>query len=247
VTNETLETLRRLRTIHWDFDGRRVSDDDLTAIIEHGMRAANATNLANYSVVVVDDEDVMRRIVGNSGPARCCVFCVDFTRMVDAAKSLGYDYTPGAGWYAFVAWLYDVYALVQTAVIAAKAMGIDSLITNGLFRVDVNEVKRLLKLPEQHCFPVMAVLFGYGDKPEGVLTGRPPAKQVIHFGEYRRADAAAIAEFVAAMDRIYPEYVSDKYAHALDWYFNEWLVSYGGPDEHDVRLHEALRQSGFDL
>lgn len=43
----------------------------------------------------------------------------------------------------------------------------------------------LLHLPDKYCLPVMAVLLGYSDKPEETVTGRLPAKYVVHFGEYQ--------------------------------------------------------------
>jgi len=187
IGNQTLETIGNLRTIHWDFNGKKVSDSDLYKIIEHGMRTAHSTNLSDYSVVVIDDTDKINKLVANTGKARCCVFCIDHTRTVAAMKLLGHDYTPVSSWYTLFADLYNLYAFAQTSVIAAKSMGIDSLVTNGIFRVDINEAKKILNLPEKHCFPVIAVLFGYSDKPEEEITGRLSADHVLHFGGYNNA------------------------------------------------------------
>lgn len=246
MENDTLSVLGKLRTIHWTFNGKIVPDETIQAIISYGMRAANATNLANYSVVVVDGQENIRQLVVNSGPARCLVFCLDFTRIIQEAAALGYAYTPDVSWYGFMAYLYDVYAVVQTSVIAARSMGIDSLVTNGLYRVGIDKVKDLLHLPGKYCLPVMAVLLGYSDKPQEAVTDRLPAKYVAHFGEYHPLDNRAITETILAFDRIYPEYINGKYPHALDWYYQEWLKNYSGsPDVRDVRLHETMVQSGF--
>jgi nitroreductase len=247
MNNPTLETLNNLRSIHWDFNGKMVSDSDMRKIIEQGMRAAHSTNLADYSVIVVDEADIMKKLVGNSGPARCCIFCIDKTRTIAAAKMLGRnDYAPDASWYALFAELYDVYSMAQTSVIAAKSMGIDSLITNGVFRVDINGIKQLLNLPEKNCFPVIAVLFGYSDKPEENITGRISVDHVLHFNSYNSADENDIRKFIDEMDKIYPEYISEKYPQTMSWYFDKWLFSGTGKLEaKDTRLHDALIESGY--
>jgi hypothetical protein len=53
-----------------------------------------------------------------------------------------------------------VSALAQTAVIASAALGVDTLITNGILRQNQESVKKQLCLPEKYCIAVMAVLFG---------------------------------------------------------------------------------------
>jgi nitroreductase len=246
MTDKTLETIGKLRTIHWDFNGKEVSDDDLKKIIKHGMRAAHSTNLATYSVIAVDNEEFIKKLVANKGPARCCVYCIDYTRTIDAMKLLGHDYIPPSSWYHMFADLYDVYAFAQTSVIAAKSMGIDSLITNGIFRVNMGEARKLLNLPEKHCFPVIAVLFGYSDKPENETTGRISIDQVLHFNKYNAADEDGLRNFISDMDKIYPEYIDGKYATVLDWYYGEWLRNgTGQPGGGDIQLRNELSLSGY--
>ncbi|MCL2775811.1 MAG: hypothetical protein FWD71_21060 [Oscillospiraceae bacterium] len=246
MVNQTLETIKKLRTIHWDFNGKKVSDSDLRTIIEHGMRTAHSTNLADYAVVVIDDTEIIKKLVANTGNARCCIFCIDHTRTVAAMKLLGHDYTPVSSWCYLLADLYNVYALAQTSVIAAKSMGIDSLVTNGIFRVDINEAKKSLNLPEKYCFPVIAVLFGYSDKPEEEITGRISADHVLHFGGYNTASEDSLREIIGEMDKIYPEYIGGEYKHTLDWYFGEWLQNGTGElYSSDIQLRDTLIQSGY--
>lgn len=252
MNNETLNTIQSLRTIHWNFSEKHVSDEDLSLIIEHGMRAANSANLANYSVIVVDEEEKMKKLVGNSGNARCCIFCVDYTRIILSAKQLGYNYSPALGSYNILSDCYDVYAFAQTSVIAAKSMGIDSLITNGIFRVNMEEARKILCLPEKFCFPLIAVLFGYSDKPIHETTGRLNTKHVLHFDKYKQPNEPELNEFICEMDKIYPEYISERYPHTLDWYHNEWLFNSIGnedkiPNEADIRVSSGLRNQGYRI
>lgn len=248
--NDTLKTIGNLRTIHWNFNDKLVTDEDLATIISSGMKAANSANIANYTVIVIDEQEKMKKIVGNSGNARCCVFCVDYTRLIASANVLGYDYEPGQSWYGLLSDCYDVYGFAQTCVISAKSIGIDSLVTNGIFRVDMKELKNLLELPEKYCFPLISVLFGYSNKPIEETTGRPDINQILNFDKYRKPDINELNSFIQEMDNIYPEYMNDKYQHTLDWYLNEWICNAKGrenelPSKIDIQLAEHLKKAGY--
>lgn len=234
MKNETLDTLQSLRTIHWDFNDRPVAREDVETIIDHSMRAANSDNLTDYSVIVVTDPDDLNTITGGESQGRaltCLVYCIDHTRIIRCAKALGYQqYQPWNRLYNFFISMMDVCAAAQTAVIAAKSMGIDSLITNFTHRHHPKEIMQLLNLPENHCFPVIQVVLGYSDKDKSLTRGRLPKNHIIHYGKYRPADAEETQTMIEEMDQVYPEYISRKFKHALDWYFNEWFIEWYNED-----------------
>ena len=125
---------------------------DSETIVQHSMKAANSDNLTDYSVIVVTDPEVLNTITGGESQgkaATCLVYAIDQTRILRCAKALGYDqYQPLHRLYNFFIMLGDVFAAAQTAVVAAKALGIDSLMTN--FSQDV--YKRQVPL-EHLIFP----------------------------------------------------------------------------------------------
>ena len=45
--NETLKTLQSLRSIHWQFNEKPVSHEDVETIVEHSLHAANSDNLTD--------------------------------------------------------------------------------------------------------------------------------------------------------------------------------------------------------
>ena len=145
--NETLKTIASLRTTHWGFSEKKVSREDIETIIEHSLRTANSDNLTDYSVIVVDDPETLQKITGgeSSGSSGVClVYAVDHTRIVRCAEALGYrDFYPTNRLYNFLISLYDVHAAAQTAVIAAKSMEIDSLVTNFSHRHHPEKIKIL--------------------------------------------------------------------------------------------------------
>lgn len=246
IKNEVLKTIESLRTIHWDFNERPISKTDVETIIESSLHTANSDNLTDYSVIVVDDPAVLNTISGgDSGgkSATCLIYAIDHTRIVHCAQALGYDkFHPLDELYNFFIAMYDVCAAAQTAVIAAKSMGIDSLITNFSHRNNPTEIMDLLNMPKEYCFPVIQVVLGYSDKSPTATTGRLSKKHVIHYGKYRPENTINTEAIIDEMDKIYPQYIDSKYKHALDWYFNEWFKEWYDEDTYQ-QLWECLRRT----
>lgn len=75
--NETLKTLQSLRSIHWQFNEKPVSREDIETIVEHSLRAANSDNLTDYSVIAVTDprnsKPAYGRGVRRPGPDLSCL------------------------------------------------------------------------------------------------------------------------------------------------------------------------------
>ena len=73
---------------------------------------------------------------------------------------------------AFVTGSTNTILAAQTAVIAAKSLGIDSLLTNGVHRGDMERLWEMLGLPRQYCFPLIALVLGYAAKEPAYQKGR---------------------------------------------------------------------------
>jgi nitroreductase len=242
MTNATLDTIKSLRTTHWDFNDREVSRESIDTIIAHSMRTANSDNLADYSIIVLDDPAIINTVTAQDCHAKCLVYCLDHHHIVETGKHMGYDYKPQFNWYNYMIYQYDICAAAQTAVIAAKSMGIDSLVTNVIHRGDMKRIQQLLNLPEQYCLPVITVVLGYSDKPIDQTTGRLSPRHITHYGTYDQSvDTEAI---ITEIDSIYPEYLSDEYPHTLDWYYKVWLnIMPDNPDE----VKRAMHDCGFEV
>jgi nitroreductase len=223
---ETMETLRALRSIHGSFSDRRVSEEDLSRILDTCVLAANASNRQSYSIVVVEDAETQEQLTGYMG-SETLVFCVDYNRVIDVAEHLGHEYA-AEGFRSFVAGAVDACLAAQTAAIAARSLGIDSLFTNGVHRGDVERVYRLLDLPRTHCFPVIALVLGYPDVEPDYKRGRLRGPGVIHRGTYHHLADEEIDAVVAQYDRpsehldMGVPWSEQGYAHFLDWFYEVW-------------------------
>ncbi len=248
--NPTLDTLNNLRTVHGDFSDRSIAAQDIETILETATRAANASNRQSYSIVVVDDPEMMKQLTGYQG-SHLLLFCVDFNRLAATATHLGQDYTV-RGVTPFLTGAIDTSLAAQTAAIAAKSLGIDSLFTNGIHRGDIHRVYDLLNLPEKYCFPLIALILGYPAQEDEskAKRGRLIGPGVVHQGTYHMATDQELQAIIAAYDDASTGLASGfpwkekGFDHFLDWFFEVWSKRAPVSDGRS-QLFQRLIDAGF--
>jgi nitroreductase len=246
--NETLKTIGSLRTIHGNFLDKDIPEDVIQQILQAGLRAANASNMQSYSIVVVRDRALMKQVCTYQGGCML-LYCVDYNRLKAGAESLGHPYFPD-NMTNFVTAGINAAIAAQTAVIAARSLGVDSLMTNGIHRGDMERLWKLLDLPKTHCFPLIAVVLGYPAREPDHRMGRLDGAGVIHDGKYRPLTREQVEETTRKYDDVQQHlglnenWKTEGYEHYLDWYFKAWL---GGskPTEEETQMLRLLKRSGF--
>jgi nitroreductase len=196
--NETLRTIQDLHSTHGGFSETPLGKEDLETILQASVRAANAGNAQNYAIIVTEDQALMKEVCGCQAPVML-VYCVDVQRNMDLASHLGLAYTVDPAWMLMTG-VTDAALAAQTAVMAARSLGIDSLVSNGVQRGDVKRFWRLLDLPPQNVIPVLAVYLGYAGQKEFHRAGRLFEPGVIHRGKYQHRNAEALEAVIAATD-----------------------------------------------
>ncbi len=253
--NQILETLYALRTIHGDFSERDVSDGDLQTVVDACVRAANSSARQPYSIIVVKDRCVVKEQFAYGG-SKALLFCVDFNRIVASAEHVGRKYAVN-GIIDFITCSTDTILAAQTAAIAAKSLGIDSMFTNSIHRRDISGLYDYFGLPRRYCFPLIALLLGYPAKEPAYLKGRFTGSGLVHDGRYRMPDAAGLDELVRQYDDpgrhlgLIGDWGRKGFSHYLEWFFDVWC---GGEkteknDERNIEKHKefysVLQQAGF--
>jgi FMN reductase [NAD(P)H] len=250
--NETLQTIQSLRTTHGDFSQKEISESDLNQILEATVCTANASARQSYSIIVLDDRAKMKELFGYQG-SRALIFCVDFNRIMATAGRLNQEFDNG-DIFGFITGSTDTALAAQTAVVSAKSLGIDSMITNGLHRNDINKVYNLLNLPEKSCFPLITVVLGYPIKEPVYQKGRLSVKHVVHYGTYKTPSDDQLDEIIAEYDDhsrhlgMIDNWEKLGYRHYLDWFYEKWT---GKPASEKVaagkvlEMQERLRKSEF--
>jgi nitroreductase len=245
--NETLATIGKLRTIHGDFSDKPVSDQDLETIVAASVRAANASAFQSYSIVVVRDPAMQRTVCGYRGSCTL-VYLADLNRIIATGKRLGYDYDPGS-MELFVTASTNTILAAQTAVIAAKSLGIDSLLTNGVHRGDMQRLWEKLDLPRQYCFPLIALVLGYAAQEPPFQKGRLSGPGVVHHGTYHNVTGEEADAIVRQYDDktlhlgLVEDWDEKGHKHYLDWLHKEWLGRNRTPGE--TQILTRLRKAGF--
>ncbi|MBN1875556.1 MAG: nitroreductase family protein [Anaerolineae bacterium] len=246
--NETIATIHDLRSIHGNFSEREVSNEDLQTILEASVRAANASARQSYSIIVIEDADMMKKLCGYAG-SKLLLYCVDYNRLFATAAHLGYDFDAD-GVVSFVTGSTDTILAAQTAAVAARSLGIDSLFTNGIHRGDINRVYELLNLPRTHCFPLIALILGYPTQEPEYLKGRLYGPGVIHYGSYKPLSSDEIEEMLAYYDNpdghmaLNHAWMEKGFAHYHDWFFKVWSAR-GEASATKSQMFTLLESAGF--
>jgi nitroreductase len=247
--NETIKTIQNLRTIHGNFIDKEIPDETIELILQSSIRAANASNMQSYSIVVVKDREKMKQVCTYQGSCML-LYCVDFTRLKDSAASLGHAYHPDNIVNLITAGINTAFA-AQTAVIAARSLGLDCLTTNGIHRGNMERVWTLLDLPKTHCFPLIAVVIGYPTQEPPYKMGRLDGAGVIHREKYHHATKQEIEQIISACDdkarhlALNDVWDSQGHKHYLDWFFKVWAGRNATPTGTESQMFRLLRRSEF--
>lgn len=246
--NETIQTIQQMHTTHGNFTDREIPDAEIQTILQTAVRAANASNMQSYSIIAVKDRNKMKELCGYQGSC-LLVFCIDYNRPIVSAQSLGDTYCPDS-MVDFVTGGVNTILAAQTASIAARSLGIDYLMTNGIHRGDMERVWKVLELPKEHCFPLIAVVLGYATKEPAYRTGRLDGAGVIHFEKYQPATKEQLDAITDQYDDpaqhlgLNEVWKEKGYKHYLDWFFKDWARS-TKPTEQESQMLKLMKKSGF--
>jgi nitroreductase len=246
--NPTLETIHRARTTHGNFTAQDIAEDVLQQIIGASVRAPGASNLQCYSIIVVRDRAKMQQLCGYAG-SRALVYCLDYNRLQAEASHLGHTYQPG-GVDTLVIGCINTSLAVQNATLAARSLGVDYLITNGVHRGDMERVWKILGLPESLCFPLVAVVLGYPSAEPAHRRGRLSGPGVVHEDKYHRLTTPELDALVQQHDdpgqhlALSDAWQKDGHKHYLDWLFTAWLGR-NRPAGDESQMTRLLKRAGF--
>lgn len=244
--NETLETIHNLRSTR-KFTDKEITKKDVEKILEATIRTANSGGRQVYSIIVVDDRELLDKHFYKANKA--IVFCVDYNRWMDCANHMNHSLVVG-DIRGYLIGSVDAIMASQTAVIAAKSLGIESLFTSSLNRTELKDVYEKLNLPEKYCFPLISLCLGYAKEEPTHMKGRV-RKGVIHYKKYQRLTPEELDELISEYDdeknhfstQNKEELVKEGYKGYLDKYFSRWDGDF--KKEEIIDCYDTLRKIGF--
>lgn len=195
--NPTLELLLAHRSVR-AYREAQLPAGALDLILAAAQRAPTSSNLQSYSIVVVDDRELlvkMRGLCGNQSFVSECsallVFCADISRHVHVCAQRGYAYRGDQVNTLLVAH-GDANLACQNASLAAQSMGLGTCML-GNVRNDPQGVSDLLGLP-RYVFASVGLTIGHPAGDFGVKP-RLPRRLIVSRNRYaddhRDADLAA--------------------------------------------------------
>jgi nitroreductase len=203
-----------------------VEDSILQTILNACVNGANASNRQSYSIIVIRGEDKVQKVFGCGAKAPAALlFCVDFNRIYDVGEQLGYP-SDCDDLFDYLTAHTDAVIVAQTAVITAASLGLSYLYTNSIHNLNRKNIEELydeLMLPEEHFFPVTAVLFGYEDKAPEFKKGRLKDIGIVHYNTYQRLTPVQKEEIIRTVNN--PEnHFGDKGGcnSYLEFYYTKW-------------------------
>ncbi|NVM35747.1 MAG: nitroreductase family protein [Candidatus Lokiarchaeota archaeon] len=244
--NQTLNILFNRKSVR-NYSKKEIKKKELDLILKAAIRAANSGNRQVYSIIVVDDKELLKKYF--FGGNKALVFLVDFNRWFDLARHLGYEIEESVdGMRGFTISSMDAILAAQSAAIAAKSLGIGSLFTTKLHREDMNKVYEFLGLPEKYCFPYLSLCLGYPDEQSKLLKGRVK-KGVIHYGKYQSLSQEELDEQIAEYDNEAnhlglineQQRKEEGFDHYLSFYFANWSKSQ--PKQEIENFYNTLQRS----
>lgn len=247
--NDTLNVIHNLHTTHGNFSHKEIPEADLEQIRLASVHGANSSNMQTYSIILVKDRQKIKDITTYEGSA-LFLFCVDFNRLIDCAKQLGHAYYPD-NMTNFVTASINTTIAAQTAVIAAQSLGLDTLLTNGIHRGDMQRVWDILELPQEKCFPLIALVLGYATEEPLYHAGRLDGVGIFHEEKYHKLTTEEINEIIATYDNkekhlgLYENWDQDGHAHYLDWLHSYWLGRASEPTKSETAVFSFIKRSGF--
>lgn len=222
--NEVLRTIGALHSVHGGFTDQPVTGDELAAILTASTQAGSASLRQSYSIIVLDDPRAMRELAFYEA-ANCLIYCIDFTRMDDAYRRLNLPVLPH---YVnlFLAAAVDTGLAAQNAALAASSLGLGSLFSNSIHRTPLSLVYDRLGLPEDSCFPLLALFIGHApaEASPPPHRGRYLGPGLVHFGRYQRLAGDAADQMIEAYDNPANRLaLDDRWAATGAQHYLEWL------------------------
>ncbi len=203
--NQVVECLMNHRSVR-KYSDKSIEPEVLTTILKAGSRAATGGNLQLYTMLVIDEKDMLETLdEALEAPfierSNCPVAIIALADQYRVRRWLQahtdrevLNHRP----YNFFMAMWDSLIALQNIVVAAESLGLGTCYLGSGVELDVQE---LFGAPE-YVFPAGLVCLGYpGTLPE--LSMRLPMEAVIHRNRYHRPTADDIHHWYEKRDQVW--------------------------------------------
>ena len=187
---ETLKSILSRRSIR-KFLNKPISKELLTLILAAAQSAPSKSNLQQYSILVIQDQNIKNEIsnlIGNTKWALTApiffLYLADIRRNIKITNDRGYDHKNN-NVDTFMNSVIDAALAMQSIICASESLGL-GVCPISMIRNIIEEVKVICKLPKG-VFPIAGLALGWPDQKSNVSI-RLSQDIVIHFDKYDEKD-----------------------------------------------------------
>ena len=187
---ETLKSILSRRSIR-KFLNKPISKELLTLILAAAQSAPSKSNLQQYSILVIQDQNIKNEIsnlIGNTKWALTApiflLYLADIRRNIKITNDRGYEHKNN-NVDTFMNGVIDAALSMQSTICASESLGL-GVCPISMIRNIIEEVKVICKLPKG-VFPIAGLALGWPDQKSNVSI-RLSQDIVIHFDKYEEKD-----------------------------------------------------------
>ena len=187
---ETLKSILSRRSIR-KFLNKPISKELLSLILAAAQSAPSKSNLQQYSILVIQDQNIKNEIsnlIGNTKWALTApiffLYLADIRRNIKITNDRGYEHKNN-NVDTFMNGVIDAALSMQSTICASESLGL-GVCPISMIRNIIEDVKVICKLPKG-VFPIAGLALGWPDQKSNVSI-RLSQDIVIHFDKYDEKD-----------------------------------------------------------
>ena len=187
---ETLKSILSRRSVR-KFLNKPISKELLTLILAAAQSAQSKSNLQQYSILVIQDQNIKNEISNLIGKTKWALmapifflYLADIRRNIKITNDRGYEHKNN-NVDTFMNGVIDAALSMQSTICASESLGL-GICPISMIRNIIEEVKVICKLPKG-VFPIAGLALGWPDQKSNVSI-RLSQDIVIHFDKYNEKD-----------------------------------------------------------
>ena len=187
---ETLKSILSRRSIR-KFLNKPISKELLSLILAAAQSAPSKSNLQQYSILVIQDQNIKNEISNLIGHTKWALtapifflYLADIRRNIKITNDRGYEHKNN-NVDTFMNSVIDAALSMQSTICASESIGL-GVCPISMIRNIIEEVKVICKLPKG-VFPIAGLALGWPDQRSNVSI-RLSQDIVIHFDKYDEKD-----------------------------------------------------------
>ena len=187
---ETLKSILSRRSIR-NFLNKPISKELLTLLLAAAQSAPSKSNLQQYSILVIQDQNIKNEISNLLGKTKWALmapifflYLADIRRNIKITNDRGYEHKNN-NVDTFMNGVIDAALSMQSTICASESLGL-GVCPISMIRNIIEDVKVICKLPKG-VFPIAGLAVGWPDQKSNVSI-RLSQDIVIHFDKYDEKD-----------------------------------------------------------